>query len=360
MTMAHPAEPTPRKPLRLWPGVVIAIVLALVRYGVPLVAPDAELFSVSLGLIAVIAGMLGAVAIVVWWLFFSRAPWSERVGALVLMVAALFATSLVVHKSIAEGMMGMMLVVYSIPLLSLALVVWAVATRRLPDGARRASLVAAIVLACVPWTLLRTAGIMGVGAELHWRWTPTAEERLLAQGRDEPRAAAPSEKAPPVTGTAPAEIPKEPLVATGDNGAAAVAAAPPAAKTEPAVPSATETAADWPGFRGPERDGIVRGVRINTDWSTSPPVEMWRRPIGPGWSSFSVRGDLLYTQEQRGDDEIVACLQGVHGRAGLETSRRGPLLGVECRCRSARDAHPPQKSRLRIWCDRCSERARRR
>jgi outer membrane protein assembly factor BamB len=51
----------------------------------------------------------------------------------------------------------------------------------------------------------------------------------------------------------------------------------------------------------------VRGVRIDTDWSASPPVQIWRRPIGPGWSSFAVRGDVLYTQEQRGDEEIVAA-----------------------------------------------------
>ena len=252
------ASESTRQELRLWPGVVVVVLQWLARFGVPLVVPGAVIAGVA-------GGLFGGLAVVVWWAFFSRAPRSERWGAVVLMVVALVATRPLLHESMAMAGMGVLFFVYAIPVLSLAFVVWAVTCRRLPDGPRRAAMVATILLACGVWTLVRTGGITNdADTDFAWRWSETPEERLLAHAGDESMA---------------------PL----------------------SVPAATDTGADWPGFRGPDREGIVRGVRIETDWSASPPVELWRRPVGPGWSSFAVRGNLLYTQEQRGDDEIVAC-----------------------------------------------------
>jgi outer membrane protein assembly factor BamB len=283
--------------------VVIVIVQSLVRFVLPIVTPEA-------GGIAILGGLAGGLAVIVWWLFFSRAPWSERLGAIVVMVGALLATSRFVHESIANGMMGMMLPVFAIPVLSLALVASATASRRLPSGLRRASMVAAILLGCGVFTLLRTGGITGDAAsDLHWRWAPSPEERLLAQAGDEsatlPPAPAAAATAP--DGDTPAALPSAPVVTATAHAADKAAALP-------SVSVAADTGADWPGFRGSGRDSIIRGVRIETDWSKSPPVELWRRPIGPGWSSFAVRGNLLYTQEQRGDDEVVASYNVTTGK----------------------------------------------
>ena len=302
MANAQVDETIFQKPLRLWPGVV-AVVLQWLGFLLPRVAPEAGIY-----------GMLGAafagLVVVVWWLFFSRAPWLERVGAIVLMPVAVVATKQVVHPSIANAGMGMMLYFFAIPVLCLVLVAWAAASRRLSPGPRRASMVATILLGCGVFTLLRTGGVSGEGrSDFHWRWTPTPEERLLAHAGDEPTPlpAVPAVPAPAkAPEEAPAAAPAKAPTATAPSvpaGAVAGASAPAAAW----APAAEPTGPEWPGFRGGGRDGVIRGARIRTDWSASPPVQLWRRPIGPGWSSFAVRGDLLYTQEQRADDEIVAC-----------------------------------------------------
>jgi hypothetical protein len=170
-------EKAPGTPLRLWPGVAAAVLLCLVRYVLPVVVPDA-------GIVAVLGGLAGALAVVVWWLFFSRAPWSERVGVMVGAAVVLYATSLVVHVSIRTGMMGLMPWIYGIPVLALALVAGAAAGRGRSTGFRRAAIAAAILLVCGAFTLLRTGGLKGAGAELAWRWTPTPEDRLLARSDD--------------------------------------------------------------------------------------------------------------------------------------------------------------------------------
>ncbi|HKQ73510.1 MAG TPA: PQQ-binding-like beta-propeller repeat protein [Blastocatellia bacterium] len=273
---------------------MVAVALQwLLWLGVPRVFPDTMMYGI-------IGYLVGGAAVLAWWLFLSRAPWSERLSVIVLMVVAVFATSRIVHESIANGMMGTMLPISSFPVMSLALVASAAIGRRLSLGPRRALMAGAILLACGVFTLLRTGGITGDGnSDLHWRWTETPEKRILAQVGDEPvaRPAAPS--------ASPSSTPATASTPAAENLVPAKAGGEPTATI--AVPAAAPTRAEWPGFRGPSRDGVVRAVRIETDWSKSPPVELWRRPVGPGWSSFAVQGDRFYTQEQRGEVEIVSA-----------------------------------------------------
>ena len=259
--------PTSRKRPWLWPA-VLAGVLWLVRFGIPIVMPAAIV-------VGLIGGLVGALAVIVWWAFFSRAPRLDRWGAVLLMIIALAATSRIVDKSIATGLMGMMFPIYAVPVLGLAFLVWATFRHRLSDGPRRASMVATILLACGAWTLVRTNGITGEAAsDFAWRWSKTPEQRLLAQPDVEPV---------PTSGTA------------GSSSARRDSRGTPRSQTDakpvslPPTPAPAKTAAGWPGFRGPGRDSIIPGIQINTEWSATPPVQLWRRPVGPGWSSFAVQ-----------------------------------------------------------------------
>jgi len=279
---------TPANPLRVWPGIVAVALQWLARFGIKAVIPGIKGFGRGM-----MVSFVFTIALIVWWTFFSRASRKERFGALGLIVAALGATWLFRH----ESMWLPWLLAYAIPFLSLAFVIWAVATRRLPDRIRHATMVATILIACGAWLFVRQNGINGDHqADFGWRWSKSSEERLLAETTNEPAQPAAATVATPATITASASPSPSP--------------SPQASKSPAAV---AETRAEWPGFRGPRRDGVVRGVRIDPDWSAKPPVQMWHRPVGPGWSSFAVRGDFFYTQEQRGDNEVVACYKASTG-----------------------------------------------
>ena len=252
--------PTIQKPLRLLPGVIIVIIQWLLWLVLP-----SFVHGDQVTMVRVFGGLIGGLAVVVWWVFFSRAPWFDRLGAFSLMVVSFLLTAQFLDKSIATTMMGLMYAVYSVPFMCLVFVAWAVLSRNISKGMRRATMAATIIFAFGIWAFLRTEGM---DAETHneivWRWAKSAEERMLARV---------DSKLKPITIDS-VSMSKDP---------------------------------EWPGFRGINRDDIVHGTKIGSDWTKSPPVELWRRPVGPGCSSFAIHGSLLFTQEQRGENEMVTC-----------------------------------------------------
>lgn len=291
--MTSPIGSSPsRRPLRLWPGLTLAALQPLLWFAVPALFPEA-------GFVGVLGALVCALGIVLWWLFFSRALWTERVGLLLLAAVAVYATWRVLDISIATAGMGMLYFFYVVPLLTCVFALTAGATRRLADGPRRAVLVVTILLASSGWALLRTDGISGSGLDLAWRWSPTPEQRLLAQAKEEPASPAPPPAPAPAAKSEEGRPPANVREKLPEPAPASVAALP---------------APAWPGFRGPHRDSVIPGARIETNWTASPPVELWRRAIGPAWSSFAGQGDRIYTKEQRGEEELVVCYRLTTGQ----------------------------------------------
>ncbi|MCI0541850.1 MAG: hypothetical protein L0Z50_42175, partial [Verrucomicrobiales bacterium] len=52
-------------------------------------------------------------------------------------------------------------------------------------------------------------------------------------------------------------------------------------------------AVDWSQYNGPLGDNSSPET-IRTDWISEPPKILWRKPIGPGWSSISVGNGRLF------------------------------------------------------------------
>ncbi|WP_437184911.1 PQQ-binding-like beta-propeller repeat protein [Planctomicrobium sp. SH668] len=75
-----------------------------------------------------------------------------------------------------------------------------------------------------------------------------------------------------------------------------------------------------PAYRGMHRDGVVIGPAILQDWKETPPKQIWKIPVGGGYASVAIRGDLLVTIEQRGENEAITCYDNRTGEMHWEYS----------------------------------------
>jgi outer membrane protein assembly factor BamB len=69
-------------------------------------------------------------------------------------------------------------------------------------------------------------------------------------------------------------------------------------------------AADWPQWRGPQRDGISHETGLLKQWPKDGPKPLWKvEDVGSGYSTPAVVGDRIFLLGNKGmDDEFVAAL----------------------------------------------------
>ncbi len=71
---------------------------------------------------------------------------------------------------------------------------------------------------------------------------------------------------------------------------------------------------DSPAYLGANHLGVVPDTVLETNWAVHPPVELWRRKVGLGWSSFAIAGSQAITLEQRGENELIVCYELATGQ----------------------------------------------
>jgi len=258
------SDSTPYRPLRIWIPFGLLLLMGVAR-NFSVWFPEMPMVWMVGAFVPALLGFL----ILGWWLTFSRATWGERLIGMVGVIAAITAAVFGVDKT----MLGPPIIVLTVPTTIAGFAVPLILMSRTLAFRRTTLAVVCAFVAAGFSTLLTNDGARGdFSFGFDWRWRPTPEQVFLTSRQ----ASAPS---------------KQPLP-TSENLA------------NPA----------WPGFRGPNRDGIQRGVIFDSDWEKIPPQELWRIKLGPAWSSFAIADNFLITQEQRGEQETVVCYAADSGQ----------------------------------------------
>jgi outer membrane protein assembly factor BamB len=74
----------------------------------------------------------------------------------------------------------------------------------------------------------------------------------------------------------------------------------------------------WDFFRGPNFDGHVDGGKLADAWPDAGPPVLWTRKLGQGFSSFTGRGDRVFSQYQTVTSQFVVCLDANTGETVWE------------------------------------------
>src|SRR5687767_8108108 len=152
-----------------------------------------------------------------------------------------------------------------------------------------------VLLHVLPVVLMVIALVWGVNAWFQSRDKEAQYDRVEAH-RQQQAAEAPPATAAPATASPVAE---------------------PSASASPvpggATPPATASRNDWTNFRGSRRDGKY-DQSVATSWPANGLRQLWKQPVGIGFSSFAVADGKAFTIEQRRQQEVVAAYDIATGR----------------------------------------------
>ncbi len=93
-------------------------------------------------------------------------------------------------------------------------------------------------------------------------------------------------------------------------------------------------AADWPNWRGPDRNGISQEIGWSHDWPGEGPRVIWRVNVGTGFSSMAVADGKVYTMGNTGgkhlkkkelQEDIVYCFDAESGKPVWQFKYKQPL-----------------------------------
>jgi len=89
-------------------------------------------------------------------------------------------------------------------------------------------------------------------------------------------------------------------------------------------PPVDERVEGWPQWGGPSRN-FVAHTTIATSWPETGPRELWRRPLGDGFSSIVSDGTILFTMYRDGANDVVVALDASTGKTAWETKYEAPF-----------------------------------